>query len=130
MIRGDNLGALSVALKLTSTTAAMNTIARELAWRRIVRRWQYLLKHLPAEQNDEADALSRLVAKPRRSMPKLGNAKFVAPPKQDDRLWRARLDFTSAISRSQKKKIKLRWNKNHRSEKSHSVKESEIEWPL
>ena len=82
----------------------MNTIAREIAWRRIIKGWQYLLKHLPAELNDEADALSRLVAKPRRNMPKLGNAKFVAPPKQDDRLWRAKLDFTGATSRSQIKK--------------------------
>ena len=49
LIRRDNLGALSVALTLSSTSPAMNAIAREIAWRRIVRRWQYRLKHLPAE---------------------------------------------------------------------------------
>ena len=72
----------------------MNAIARELAWRRIIRRWQYLLKHLPAEQNDEADALSRLEAVPRRDLPDLGNAVFIKPPKQDDSLWKARLEFS------------------------------------
>ena len=96
MIRGDNLGALSDALKLSSTATAMNTIGREIAWRKVVRGWQYCLSHLPAEQNDEADALSRLEAEPRREMPLLGDATFVAPPEQDDKLWRARLDFSHA----------------------------------
>ena len=91
LIRGDNLGALSVALKLTSTTPGMNIIAREIAWRRIVRQWQYLLKHLPAEMNDEADALSRLQAVPQRSMPDLGDAVYKAPPPQTDQLWRCLL---------------------------------------
>ena len=92
-IRGDNLGALNVALDLTSTSPAMNTIAREIAWRRIVHRWQYYLKHLPAKLNDEADALSRLQAVPRRDFPTeaLQAACFIEPPAQDDRLWRARL---------------------------------------
>jgi hypothetical protein len=62
LIRGDNLGALNVALTLKTTAHTMNGIARELAWRRIVKGWQYRLKHLPAELNDEADALSRLDA--------------------------------------------------------------------
>ena len=60
LIRGDNLGALNDALSLESTAAGMNSIARELGWRRIVRKLEYSLKHLPAELNDEADALSRL----------------------------------------------------------------------
>ena len=93
LIRGDNLGALNVALSLGSTAPAMNCIARELAWRRIVKGWQYKLKHLPAELNDEADALSRLKASPKRDFPTdaLKGASFVKPPKQDWRLWRARL---------------------------------------
>ena len=94
LIRGDNLGALSDALKLASTAPAMNAIAREMAWRRIVRQWQYSLTHLPSEQNDEADALSRLEAEPRRNMPQLGAARFVAPPAQNDDLWKARLDLS------------------------------------
>ena len=93
LIRGDNLGALKDALSLNSTAAGMNSIARELGWRRIVRRWQYSLKHLPAEANDEADALSRLKAVPPRSFPveALGEAAFVDPPAQDAQLWRVRL---------------------------------------
>ena len=102
LIRGDNLGALSVALTLSSTSPAMNAIAREIAWRRIVHRWQYLLKHLPAELNDEADALSRLEAIPPREIPRmcLEHAKCVAPPAQTDDLWKARLVFTSADQES------------------------------
>ena len=92
-IRGDNLGALNVSLDLTSTSPAMNAIAREIAWRRIVNRWQYYLKHLPAKLNDEADALSRLEAVPSREFPvkALHRAPFVEPPAQDDTIWRARL---------------------------------------
>ena len=52
LIRGDNLGALNDALSLKSTAPGMNSIARELSWRKIVRRWQNSLKHLPAELND------------------------------------------------------------------------------
>ena len=74
----------------------MNAIGREIAWRKVVRRWQYSLSHLPAEQNDEADALSRLEAEPKREMPQLGEARFTAPPEQDEQLWRARLDFSQA----------------------------------
>ena len=106
LIRGDNLGALSVALKLSSTTPAMNVIARELAWRRIVRHWQYLLKHLPAEVNDEADALSRLEAEPRRDMPALGEAIYVAPPVQDARLWRCQFPIENKVSARNQKKMR------------------------
>ena len=93
LIRGDNIGALNDALTLNSTAPGMNSIARELGWRRVVCRWQYKLSHLPAESNDEADALSRLKAVPRRHFPKeaLGSAEFIKPPAQDDRLWRVRL---------------------------------------
>ena len=93
LIRGDNLGALNVALTLKATAHTMNGIARELAWRRIVKGWQYRLKHLPAELNDEADALSRLEASPKRDFPAdaLKGASFVRPPKQDKLLWPARL---------------------------------------
>ena len=91
-IQGDNLGALNDALNLNSTSPGMNSIAREIAWRRIVRRWQYPVKHLPAEANDEADALSWLKAVPPRNFPvDLSHASFVIPPAQDAKLWRARL---------------------------------------
>ena len=93
LIRGDNIGALNDALSLKSTAPGMNSIARELGWRRIVSEWQYLLRHLPAERNDEADALSRLSAVPPRLFPKaaLGSAVYVKLPAQDGKLWRARL---------------------------------------
>ena len=48
----------------------------------------------PQEQTDEADALSRLEAEPPRGMSLLGDAVFVAPPEQDEQLWKARLDFS------------------------------------
>ena len=90
LIRGDNIGALNHALTLRSTAPGMNSIAREIRWRRIVNKWQYKFSHLPAELNDEADALSRLKAVPRKRSPAvaLGSAKVVKPPAQDDRRWR------------------------------------------
>ena len=93
VIRGDNLSALNVSNDLASTAPGMNAIARELAWRKIVLQWKYKLKHLPAEQNDEADALSRLTADPRRAFPAkaLRQAVFIPAPEQDELLWRTRL---------------------------------------
>ena len=81
-IRGDNLGTLRVSNDLSSAAPAMNAIARELAWRTIVYRWRYRLLHLPAKQNDKADALSRLLMVPPRLFPTeaLTDARFVAPP--------------------------------------------------
>ena len=95
LIRGDNLSSLNVANGLSSTTPAMNAIAREIAWRRIVYKWRYKISHLPAERNDEADALSRLNAVPRRAFLKevLSNATFAPAPLQDEWLWRTRLDL-------------------------------------
>ena len=93
-IRGDSLGALNDALKLSSGSVAMNHIARELVWRRIVARWRYRLSHLPAEGNTESDALSRLQAVPPLAFPAaLEGAVFVNPPVQNDNLWRARLEL-------------------------------------
>ena len=87
LIRGYNLGASNDALSLNSTAAGMNSIARELMWRRIVSKWQYLLMHLPAERNDEADALPRMSAVLPRPLPEaaLGSAAYVSPPAQDDK---------------------------------------------
>ena len=95
LIRGDNLGSFNVTLDLSSITAAMNIVAREIAWRRIVLRWQNRLKHLPAGLNDEADALSPLQAVPPMEFPQtvLSEARLVEPPVQEDSLWRARLEI-------------------------------------
>ena len=73
----------------------MNAIAREIAWRKIVFGWRYALSHLPAEVNDEADALSRLEADEPRAFPTeaLRGASWAEPPLQDEWLWRTRLDI-------------------------------------
>ena len=79
LIRGDNIGALNDARSFRSIAPGMNSIAKELGWGRVVSRWQYLLSYLPAESDDEADALSRLRAAPRRRLQEaaLGPAVFV-----------------------------------------------------
>ena len=48
---------------------------------------------MPAEENDEADALSRLEAEPKREFPSeaLQSSTFVAPPPQNESLWKVRL---------------------------------------
>ena len=93
-IMGDNLGALNDALNLKSTVPSMNAVARELAWRRIARRWHYELAHLPKERNDEADALSRLQAVPAREVPmNLHGSRYYQPPEQTTELWKARLVY-------------------------------------
>ena len=95
LIKGDNVSSLNDALTLKSTSPGMNLISREIGWRRIVREWQFALSHLPAKQNDEADALSRLKATPPRELPRkeLKGAKFVAAPRQSSRLWLARISY-------------------------------------
>ena len=95
VIKGDNLSSLNEALWLKSTVPGMNTISREISWRKVAYRWQYDLAHLPSELNDEADALSRLYAVPKREMPidLLKTSSFVAPPQQTASLWRARISY-------------------------------------
>ena len=94
-IRGDNVSSLNDALTLKSTSPSMNLISKEIGWRRIVRGWQFSLSHLPAKQNDEADALSRLKAVPPRELPRseLKGAKFRAAPRQSVGLWMARISY-------------------------------------
>ena len=93
VILGDNLASLNEALNLKSTVPIMNTVARELAWRKIAMKWQYKLEHLPAELNDEADCLSRLFAVPSKPLPQeeLRGAHFVTPPAQNEHIWKARI---------------------------------------
>ena len=95
LIKGDNLSSLNEALRLKSTLPGMNTISREISWRKVAYSWQYDLAHLPSELNDEADALSRLYAEPRRELPKdlLMTSTFVEPPLQTASLWRARISY-------------------------------------
>jgi len=95
VVKGDNLSSLNEALKVKSTIVTMNSISRELTWRKVALRWRYCLQHLPAELNDEADALSRLAAEPRRELPvqALRRAKFAHLPRQTASFWRARISY-------------------------------------
>lgn len=47
----------------------MAAIAREIAWRRARYNWQYMIGHLAAEHNMEADAISKLSAPDRLAIP-------------------------------------------------------------
>ena len=58
---GDSTAALQVAISLKSAKS-LNTISREIAWRRVRHAWHYAVGHLPAELNVAADALSRVFA--------------------------------------------------------------------
>ena len=67
-------------------------VAREVAWRKARRGWEYALGHLPTEKNNIADALSRLAESP-ESYPHvaLKNAKRVSAPLVGQ-LWKARAE--------------------------------------
>ena len=60
-VLGDSTAALQVAISLKSAKS-LNTISREIAWRRVRHAWHYAVGHLPAELNVAADALSRVFA--------------------------------------------------------------------
>ena len=60
-ILGDNIAALQCAVSLRGR-GPLNTISREIAWRRLRRNWWYSVGHVPSEDNAIADALSRTAA--------------------------------------------------------------------
>ena len=81
-LHGDNVGALQAALSLKGR-GSMLAVARELSWRTIRFGWCFDTEHLPSEQNDLADPLSRLAAVPPAPFPQqLRNARAreVHPP--------------------------------------------------
>ena len=90
-ILGDNTGALQNILDLKGKGHQL-AVAREVAWRKARRGWEYALGHLPTEKNNIADALSRLAESP-DSFPHvaLKNAKRVNPPSVAQ-LWKARVE--------------------------------------
>ena len=57
----DNCSAMQSAISLKGKGASLQ-VAREMAWRSAQQQWQYAVAHLPKEQNQSADALSRLSA--------------------------------------------------------------------
>ena len=60
-ILGDNIAALQCAISLKGR-GALNTLSREIAWRRLRHSWWYAVGHVRAEDNELADALSRTAA--------------------------------------------------------------------
>ena len=66
-----------------------NAVAHEVAWIKVRFQWHFALIHIPAEQNDLEDSLSRLSAVAPRQFPELLTpcTRRRAPDVQD--LWRA-----------------------------------------
>jgi len=60
-ILGDNVASLSCAVSFKGK-GALCQISREIAWRKVRRQWRYIVAHVPSEQNQTADALSRTAA--------------------------------------------------------------------
>ena len=89
-ILGDNTAALSNALSLRGR-GPMLAVAREISWRRARRSWSFRVGHLPSENNNVADALSRVADPKGKGWPSvaLGAAAEAKPPRLRD-LWLAR----------------------------------------
>ena len=97
---GDNTAALSNALSLKGRGPLL-AVSRELAWQRARKGWVFEVGHIPAEQNEVADALSRLCAVPAKIFPAnaLEGAQEVKAPKVDS-LWHALPDLGRATTKS------------------------------
>ncbi|CAK0821592.1 unnamed protein product, partial [Prorocentrum cordatum] len=67
-IHGDNVAALQDGLAMKGR-GRMLDVAREIAWRKARYNWTFTTAHIPAELNDDADALSRLTAAPPKKLP-------------------------------------------------------------
>jgi hypothetical protein len=88
-VLSDSTSALQDALDLKGKKE-MLAVAQELSWRQARGRWWYEVGHLPAEQNDDADALSRLAAPERKTLPaSLRNATERQGPEAED-FWKLR----------------------------------------
>ena len=89
---GDNTAALTNALSMKGR-GPMLAISREIAWRRARAGWNFEVGHVPAEENEVADALSRLHAVPAKIFPEqaLQDAVEVQAPVVRS-LWRASPD--------------------------------------
>lgn len=88
-VRGDNVGALTCALRLRGR-GQINAVAIELAWRKAIYGWCIVPSHLPSEHNELADALSKLAAVPPSAFPqRLKGVPVTRAPSQDSILWKA-----------------------------------------
>ena len=88
-VLGDNTGALTCALALKGRGVLL-AIARELSWRKSRRLWAFDVGHLPSENNEVADALSRVADPKGCAWPSVALASAVdkKPPRLED-LWLA-----------------------------------------
>ena len=86
VVLGDNVASLTLSLNLKGDKS-LNLISREIAWRRARQGWRYRVAHIPSEQNEVADALSRLGQPDRAQKPvpsALNRAELVRAPRLAD----------------------------------------------
>ncbi len=90
-LKSDSLGALRLAMKLSSPNTHLNKIAQEIALHLALEDALIsLLEHVPGVSNIQADALSRLHAPDAKELPQsLYSAKRVYPSPRDSYFWRA-----------------------------------------
>ncbi len=90
-LRSDSLGALRIAMKLSSSSPHLNKIAQEIALQLALGEAEInLLEYIPGVTNIQADALSRLSAPKAKTIPvSLRGARRVHPPNRDPKVWRA-----------------------------------------
>ena len=92
MVRADSLGALRVALKLSSPDPRINAIARELALDTSASTHQFkLFQHIPGFSNYLPDCLSRLTAPVgnNKKFPQdLANVSQASVPERGPEFWR------------------------------------------
>ena len=95
MVRGDNVAALSMVLKMRPKTAHMGIIGREIALHLVHYSFLPAVYHTPGVSHIIADALSRIndPGKPeainKLQHPALSKAVFTEVPKRDPSYYRA-----------------------------------------
>ena len=89
-IRSDSLASLRALAKMSSSSAALNLIARELAFDSIVQDYEIgFATHVPGIANILADDLSRMWAPNPHSFPdQLNNVREEVVPARDNSFWR------------------------------------------
>ena len=90
-LKSDSLGALRLAMKLSSSSQSLNRIAQEIALHLALDEAQIdLLENIPGITNVQADALSRLYAPDAKVIPvSLVSARRVFPQERSPDFWRA-----------------------------------------
>ena len=106
-VRSDSLSALRSMVKLTSTSTALNAIARELALDAVVGLYSIgLAVHIPGVSNSLPDDLSRMWApEPHAFPPALAGVPESSPPARDRGFWRTASVTHRAGKANQKRKV-------------------------